>query len=161
MICDECGKNEATHHSIQKINGRKTETHLCRACFKKRGLGACMPLSDLSGIFSGMNSLFSQEDTGSLSVCRDCGAASEDFLSTGYVGCENCYSAFAPLILPRIQKMQHSIQHTGKRPPNVRPSRRAEADILKAQLKEAIDVEDYERADDINRQLKKLAEEGR
>ena len=31
MLCDECGKNEATFHSIKKINGVTTERHLC-AC---------------------------------------------------------------------------------------------------------------------------------
>ena len=34
MLCNECGKNQATVHSVQYINGAKSEVHLCAECAK-------------------------------------------------------------------------------------------------------------------------------
>ena len=34
MLCNDCGKNEATIHSINYINGEKSELHVCAECAK-------------------------------------------------------------------------------------------------------------------------------
>ena len=34
MLCNECGKNQATVHSVQYVNGAKSEVHLCSQCAK-------------------------------------------------------------------------------------------------------------------------------
>ena len=35
MLCSECGKNPATVHLMQSVNGVKTERHLCAECARK------------------------------------------------------------------------------------------------------------------------------
>ena len=38
MLCEKCGKNTATVHTMQIINGVKTEAHLCPACAAQNGV---------------------------------------------------------------------------------------------------------------------------
>ena len=40
MLCQNCGKNQATTHVKKTINGETTELHLCAACAAKQGLGS-------------------------------------------------------------------------------------------------------------------------
>lgn len=159
MLCDDCKKAEATHHSIKKVNGVKTESHLCSDCFKARGGSYAPPFSGNSGIgdflMTGFNGLFG-EDYPSSEICSKCGTSADEFLQTSYVGCQNCYSEFAQLLLPRIQKMQHSLQHKGKRPPNAKISPDSEVDILKAELQDAIAREDFDKAQEISVRIKNL-----
>ena len=39
MLCQNCGKNQATTHVKKTINGETSELHLCAACAAKQGLG--------------------------------------------------------------------------------------------------------------------------
>lgn len=38
MLCDRCGKREATIQYIQIINGNRQELHLCSKCGKEVGV---------------------------------------------------------------------------------------------------------------------------
>ena len=38
MLCDNCGKNEATIKLTQVINGKKLEMMICEGCGKKMGI---------------------------------------------------------------------------------------------------------------------------
>ena len=40
MLCNKCGKNEATVYFSQNINGSKTEYTLCRECAKEMDLNS-------------------------------------------------------------------------------------------------------------------------
>ena len=35
MLCERCHKNEAAVHTVQVINGEKTEHYYCEACAKE------------------------------------------------------------------------------------------------------------------------------
>ena len=63
MLCDECGKNKATFHSIEKINGVTNERHLCSECQKKYG-GSIMKMSGLGSLFGGFVLFGEDEDVG-------------------------------------------------------------------------------------------------
>ena len=39
MLCQNCGKNEATTHIKQVINGDTAERHLCSECAEHLGYG--------------------------------------------------------------------------------------------------------------------------
>ena len=151
MVCDECGKNEATFHSIKKINGVTTERHLCSECNKK--YGNMLKLSNIGDLFSNFTSMFDTRHDAI--ICPKCGTTSDDFLETGYVGCPHCYKEFSTIILPAIQKMQNDLRHVGKVPGGVRP-RTSEIDKLKADLQKAVEREDYEQAMVISDKLKEL-----
>lgn len=157
MLCDACGKNEATYHTIKQINGIRTETHLCAACRKKLSTNA---KSGFTGaFFSGLTELGDGAAYEKKRVCSVCGTTEEDFLSTGYLGCERCYEQFSELIIPRLTDFQQSSFHVGKRPKKtgaeVKPAPDEYA-VLRAELKKAVDDEDYERAAKIKRKLQGL-----
>ena len=71
MLCDECGKNQATYHEIRKINGRRTEVHLCDACRRKNGYDV-LPVSGMGDVFGSFDEFFGngmREDE----TCEFCG----------------------------------------------------------------------------------------
>ena len=153
MLCDDCKKNEATFHSIRNINGVKTETHLCAECQKKHGY-QYMPLSGIGDMFSSFTQLFGDNNSGL--ICPKCGTTSDEFLSTGYVGCEECYNQFASLILPRVRQMQTKVLHVGKSPKHKVNNKLTELDRLKAELTKAVELEDCQKAAEIDAKIKKL-----
>ena len=56
MICQYCGKREATTHIKKIVNGRAEQVDLCPACASRLGYGSIFPglgLSDFLGSFLG------------------------------------------------------------------------------------------------------------
>ena len=58
MLCQNCGKNEATTHIKRVVNGDTTETHLCAECAQHLGYGDMfsgfgLNLDDFFGSFLG------------------------------------------------------------------------------------------------------------
>ena len=153
MLCDACKKNEATYHTIKQFNGIKTETHLCADC--RRKLVSAGKSDFANAFFSDFSSVFGAA-AAKKRVCRKCGTTEEEFLTSGYVGCEKCYNEFANLILPRVSQMQQGIIHVGKTPASAASTPESEYARLKEELKRAVDIEDYSRAAKINMKLKKL-----
>ena len=154
MLCDDCKRNEATFHSVKNINGFVTEVHLCPDCQRKRGFE--VHSSGFGDIFGTLSDFFGDSLLPG-SVCEECGTSSDEFLSSGFLGCEHCYEKFGRLILPRVQQLQSKIQHVGKVPSEEQKDNAlSEIDKLKIELSKAIEIEDYEAAGRINEQLKKL-----
>ena len=56
MLCQNCGKNEATTHVKRVVNGDTTEMHLCQNCAEHLGYGDLFSGFgfDLGNIFSGI-----------------------------------------------------------------------------------------------------------
>lgn len=155
MICDECGKNEATFHSISKINGMTKEKHLCADCQKKYGY-KMMKLSGIGDLFSNFTNLLTGGPSLDEIVCPECGTTSEDFLNTGYVGCSNCYKEFSGLILPVVQRVQSDVRHVGKTPIGFEGNESAEYERLKAELDKAIELENFEQASILRDRMRQL-----
>ena len=156
MLCDDCGKNQATYNEIRKINGRTAQVQLCEQCRRKHGYDV-LPLSGMGDILGRFNEFFGApgiEDA----TCEYCGTNINDFLGTGYLGCEHCYDRFSRSILPQLRQMQRKVQHVGKIPGKKSSEPVSEYARLKAELDKAVEAEDYEKAGRINEQLKKLKE---
>lgn len=162
MLCDECGERAATFHSIQKINGVKTERHLCAECQKKHSgnfMGSeIFKLSGLGSLFGNLGGFFDEPrlQTRDDYICSACGTTGEEFLRTGFVGCSQCYKEFAPLIMPVIKRIQGDVSHVGKVPLGVENSVSAEYDRLKKDLEKAIELEEYEQASIIRDRMRQL-----
>ncbi len=157
MLCDICKKNEATYHTITTINGVSSQAHLCAECRKK------LLLSGETNGSSFSPSLFSAFSSAPVRrrriVCPVCGLTEEEYNRTGYLGCERCYEVFAPLLTPRIARIQDGEEHIGKRPLSVGDevkSARDEYASLQAELKKAVDEEEYELASKIKKKLQEL-----
>lgn len=150
MLCDACNKREATFHTIETINGIRTETHLCSECRRKLMSGD----GGMGNLFSQLSSLLTGAPRQSAgAVCPSCGTTEREFLSTGFVGCENCYKTFRRVILPRLARIQAGTVHIGKVPAPEAATPAEEYERLKTELKKAVDAEDYERAASIKNRL--------
>lgn len=118
MLCQNCGKNEATTHIKQIINGDMAESHLCSDCAAHLGYGDVfsgfgLGLSELFGGFLG-DMLPSAGQGSAVKRCAKCGASFEDIAKEGKVGCAECYRTFYDRLLPSIQRIHGKIKHNGK-----------------------------------------------
>lgn len=149
MLCNECGKNQATVHSVQYVNGVKSEVHLCSQCAKNH--------PELSGnLFSTGDFFKSFFDgfmqmpvlSGSGAVCDSCGTSFGEFRQSGLFGCPDCYNTFREAVIPVLKGTHGSIQHTGEKPAanTEEAEKRRHYYELKEQLARAIAEERFEDA---------------
>lgn len=120
MICQACGKHEATTHVKTTVNGKTTERNLCSECAQKEGLYSFQNLGGFENPFFSLSNLFGSFLGSSLpetvTRCPVCGASFHDISQTGKVGCSECYNLFYDQLLPSIQRLHGSPCHTGKNP---------------------------------------------
>lgn len=94
--------------------------------------------------------------------CPNCGMTLEMFDKTGRMGCPKCYDHFQILVERVICPYHNATEHVGKRPKHM-IQKRMEDDpvekmkLLKLRLAKAIELEEYERAAEINEEIKQLA----
>lgn len=162
MLCQHCGKNEATTHVKRNINGEVTEYMLCHDCAAEMGYSNLFPdfhsdWTSLLGSFFG-NALPAR--TGAVR-CRTCGSTMNDIARSGMVGCADCYDSFYSELLPTIRSVHGNTRHCGKRPDRLEDTERkpdipAEnpLDRLKAELKKAIEEQNFERAAELRDEIK-------
>lgn len=168
MLCERCHKNQANTYITNTVNGVTKEMHLCGECAKQMGYGdlfssfpaATMGLGDFFGsIFGETNRALS--GTAKNRTCPSCGFDLADIARLGEVGCPQCYTLFEKELLPSIQNLQGSAEHTGKVPrsagKNVRREKKIET--LRAQMQKAVDNQEYEQAAKLRDEIKKLEKE--
>ena len=90
MLCQNCGKNEATTHIKQIVNGDMAESHLCAECAKNLGYsdmlsGFGLDLSEFLGGFLG--DMMPALTRGNSERCPKCGTSFSDIVRSGRVGC--------------------------------------------------------------------------
>ena len=116
MLCDKCGKNNATTHIKQIINGVVTERNLCSSCAAEEGYskfphgGLADMLASMFGDISGLG-IESNETR-----CPVCGSRFSDIAETGKAGCAECYKTFYSELLPYLKRVHGSVKHIGKVP---------------------------------------------
>jgi protein arginine kinase activator len=153
MICGECGKNNATVHLTKIINGKKTEAHLCEECAKK--YTNFNPGFSIQNIMSGFLGDYSKSDVATIK-CDKCGMTYDEFKQMGKFGCSGCYEAFKKKIYPVIRNIHGHDTHVGKIPAKAGSELKNKREIerLKAKLKEAIELEEYEKAAELRDKIK-------
>jgi protein arginine kinase activator len=148
MFCDK----PATIHLIPKfVNQKKREVHLCEGCAREHNLlpDPPAPPIDLKAL---MNLLMppipAQSRAGLPSAiepsCPECGLTYAAFKAEGRLGCAHDYEAFRPVLEPLLERVHRGIVHAGKLPVNAR--RAAMIEDLRAKMKAAVAIEDYEQA---------------
>ena len=160
MICDKCKKNNATTIYKQTINGNTTVMHLCSECAAKYG-GFNFPAN-----FFGTDDLFSQllfpayvkNSPDTSKRCPSCGKSFDEIISSGKVGCSNCYLTFENELSPSISKIHGNAEHSGKLPKGAgeKAQKAHKLDSLKKQLQQAIQNEEFEQAAKIRDQIKAM-----
>ncbi|MCX6825883.1 MAG: UvrB/UvrC motif-containing protein [candidate division Zixibacteria bacterium] len=148
----------------QIVNNEKIVISLCKDCAGKRGFHS--PLDNvpfpLAEILSGlMQQQFTQKTEPVVDIkCPHCGLTFEEFTHQGRFGCGECYKEFRPQLEPIMRKIHGSSLHKGKLPlSSVEPPLPVkEEKRIEAELKKAIETEDFERAADLRDKLKAFRE---
>lgn len=167
MLCQQCQKKMANVHFTQIINGKKTELYLCTQCANEKGQLGFSPQLNLGNFLWGLpafgtDNAFTQAKQPETVRCSVCGMSFEDFRKTGKLGCANCYQVFRGNLSPILRRIHGNIEHTGKIPENREKYRKVtnELEMLKTQLAEAIEKEEYEKAAELRDRIKKLEAAG-
>ena len=117
MLCQNCGKREATTHIKRVVNGETSESHLCAECAASLGYadvfgGFGLSFGDLLGGF--LSDAAPQSQIAASGRCSKCGSSWNDIVREGKVGCSDCYRTFYDRLLPTLQRIHGRIRHTGK-----------------------------------------------
>ena len=151
MLCEKCGKRNATVLYTQIVNGKKSSLNICSACASGESL------------FDNFGSLLSFGGRSeSAASCPVCGMTAAELARKGRMGCGSCYDAFRTQAKSMLRKIHGTSVHTAaeekvkaeeiKKEEPLRE--KSELDILKEQLAKAISEEKYEEAAVIRDQIK-------
>lgn len=174
MLCEKCKKRTATVFYNENINGKTRSFSLCGDCAAKlrekgdiRDITSMIgsfadPFSDLhDNLFGGFFGLPAQKALSEQKKCPTCGFSYLDISKRGKVGCCGCYSFFAEELMPMLHSIHGTTAHTGSVPSRHRAKRERNErlKILKKQLREAVDSENYELAATLRDEIRILQAE--
>ncbi len=159
MLCNICGKTEATVHLTEIINDQVTKLHLCEACAREKGaeMEEHFGLNDLLAGLVDMGTNLETEATESIK-CPNCGLTYQNFRKIGRLGCSECYEAFKKQIGPILKRIHGQDRHTGKVPLKSGKTR-DDANVLqdlRQRMEKAIQFEEFEEAARLRDEIKKL-----
>jgi protein arginine kinase activator len=160
MICQVCGKNEATVEFTEIIDDEVKQLHLCDNCAKEKGIEMEQNFS-ISDLLAGISGLGEKPSGEELSVkCAKCGMTYEDFQKIGRLGCGECYGAFKKSLLPLLKRIHGSTRHIGKSPKEIDETdgkkKISETQELRQKLQRAIDMEEFEEAARLRDRIRSL-----
>ena len=146
MLCEKCGKNNASVLYTQIVNGKKSSLNLCSAC------------ASGESIFDNFGSLlsFGARPETRQTTCPLCGMTLSELARKGRMGCGKCYETFRPQAKSMLQKIHGTAVHTETKTapaPEIKEEK-SEIDILKEKLKSAIETENYEEAAKIRDEIR-------
>jgi len=163
MLCEECGKNQATVSITVTTGGNTSTRRLCPECMKKMELNLVKGdiQSFLSSVLSVLGSEKKTEEQPTV-VCSSCGLSYQEFEHTGRLGCAQCYRDFADQLKPSLQKIHGRTQHAGRRPkayvPDPQDELNKRVNELRKLMDEAVAAENFEEAARLRDELRSLME---
>lgn len=159
MICDICGKGEATVHLTEIVNEKMTKLHLCEGCAKEKGaeMEEHFGLSDLMAGLADLGTNLEPEAMSAIK-CPACGFTYQDFKKVGRLGCGDCYEAFKKQLDPLLKRIHGANRHIGKvslmAGKTIKKDRTLQE--MKMQLEKAITSEEFETAAKIRDKIRAL-----
>lgn len=166
MKCDKCTK-KATVHLTEIVDGKVMEMHMCEDCAREQSqhMEQQFGLADLLAGLTDFGKHVPEVQQKAMALqCASCGLTYEDFRKFGRFGCAQCYIAFKSQLKTLLKKIHGSNVHLGKIPLKVMPIDGVSVavvpeavvetpqppmdpiELLRKQLHEAIEHEDFERA---------------
>jgi protein arginine kinase activator len=165
MLCQICGKSNATVHFTEIHDNRMSEIHVCERCADEKGLHSAPGKHkfDIADLLAGMVDSMTEteeERVGSIQ-CSSCGLLYSQFKETGRVGCGECYHAFRYKLRPLLRSIHGSVDCKAKRParsvgdePRARQIQR-----LHDELRRLVEREEFERAAAVRDEIRRLQTE--
>lgn len=161
-LCTQCHQREAVVRLTQVQDDQVVTVRLCERCAAERGVdtGVGMAATPLGGFLAAMGHVgpaLGPAGVDDAELCPGCGATTEDFRTTGRVGCATCWEAFAGSLGPLVRRLHGSTHHVGRgyEPPGRSTTdRSAERRRLAEQLDLAIATENFELAAEIRDRLR-------
>ena len=171
MLCQNCGKREATTHIKRVVNGETSESHLCAECAASLGYadvfsGFGLSFGDLLGGFLG-EAPAPQNQLTAGGRCKKCGSSWNDIVRAGKVGCADCYRTFYDRLQPTLQRIHGRIRHTGKasgsagthapvQEKTAEELRDEKIEALRRQMDEAVAEQNFEQAAKLRDEIRGL-----
>ncbi len=159
MLCDLCGKNQATVHLTEIIDDQISELHLCEECARKKSIQMEQQFG-LADLLAGLAEFGKPEEVSQVisSKCLNCGLSYQDFKHFGRLGCSECYTNFRKYLMPLLKKVHGSTQHLGKTPCKVAVRSKKKPDLadLRLRLQEAIKKEEFEQAAQLRDKIREM-----
>jgi len=159
--CDLCGDNQA-ELKVRQVDkdGKATEIEVCAECARRRGFAEVGKIQlDIAQIVAEMKDKVVDEDA--KLVCDVCKMTFADFKRQGRAGCAHCFVAFDDKLEPLVRRVQGAAQHVGRAIRSGRKDAQLEMSVerLDAELKSAIQAENYEKAAGLRDQLSRARTE--
>lgn len=163
MLCDICGKKEATVHLTEIINDQVTKLHLCEECAREKGaemeehFGLSDLLAGLSDVGAPGGAAIEPEVTETIK-CANCDFTYQNFRKIGRLGCSVCYEAFKKQLAPLLKRIHGADRHVGKIPLRVGKTAKDTGTLqeLKTQMEKAIQSEEFEEAAGLRDKIREL-----
>lgn len=174
MLCEQCKKRTATVFYNENINGVTRTLSLCGECAAKlREKGDIHEITSMIGsfadpfsnlhddLFGGFFGIPLQKAISAQKKCQSCGVTYAEITKYGKVGCPACYTAFREELMPTLRSIHGTTTHTGNVPSRHRAKqeRTERLKVLKKQLHEAVQKEDYEEAATLRDEIRILQAE--
>ncbi len=167
MLCDNCKERDAIINLTQVEHDSKVTLHLCEQCAQQKGVetgGAVLksPLGNFLGaVVKGGGSGALVPAGGEGLRCPACGSTLRDFRDSGRLGCDQCYSSFDTHLRDLLRRLHGSSQHVGERydipgAAGGDADPRSELLDLKAQLRRAVEGENFELAAELRDRIRVL-----
>ena len=105
MKCQYCGDREATLQYSKQGNGQHILLNFCAPCYEKLMESGVPPEV---AVFDKLSKIGTE--------CEVCGMTADEFSSSLFLGCSECYYQMKEIVDKAIYKLQGCITHKGKRP---------------------------------------------
>jgi protein arginine kinase activator len=161
MLCDFCGKRQATVHLTEIIDQKISEIHLCQVCANKKSDEFQKQFSMADFLSELTDAEMPGQKPPHKSQCSNCGLTYKEFRKKGKLGCFRCYQDLVVQIEPLLKKIHGTVQHKGRFPKEKdkkQASLDQEIEKLKKSLARAVSIEEYEQAARLRDKINQLRE---
>lgn len=149
MLCEICGKSQATVHYTEIISNEMAEIHLCENCAREKGalIKPQFPLADLLAGLADFQ-IPSMVEEGKVGKCSRCGLTYAGFRKGGQLGCSQCYYAFKDGLALLLKRVHGASKHVGKIPALANKEIKDGHALkeLRERLSQAVQKEEFEEA---------------
>jgi protein arginine kinase activator len=160
IMCEECGKNRATVHLTDVVDGRAIPHHFCDECYATkqapRDRGPAAFLSQiLAALAPELKELGARQ-------CPTCGINYLEFRQSMRLGCATDYQVFEKPLERLLERIHGNTHHCGKVPcgSGNEAADRSRLRSLHKRMEQAASEENYELAAELRDHIKELEENG-